>query len=945
MIRRSVAALAVILALAAMADGAAAAATVELSPAAQTLSQCVQTNHELSVLMLIDESGSLRTTDPLNQRVDGIRAALTGLAELADTPVSGRKPQVSVLMAGFYSLVHPDPDTDSAGNAWRTVDGSTIDSLNEDAGSYADLNVGRGTDYATALIAAHQLLVERAAEQTEDGGAAPCEALIWFTDGRYSIPLRVGKTGAGLPKTISYAPNLRLDRKGAGQQAVAAGKSLMCRPSGLMDSIADDSIVMFTVALSTELTPADAAFLNAATTGSAAGRRCGVELSPRTGEYLAAGNGDRLFFAFGDLLASSPPVQGKEVCPRLACLRGTTSFSTVPGLSRFLIRASSGVAGAVLDLKGPDGDSVRLRPGGQERLSLSGTTVIQRWVSSRAVEVEGEFSLRETDWIGNWSYAFVDPSPAPDRVAGRNGYSSVQLYADLEPTVLSNATVFRGVPTKVKLRLTSGSGSVRVSHGPLLRRTSLTASVLDPVAGTTTSVPVVGPSADGTFNATVSVPNSSSASLVYLGLAANLAIPGGTPVAPQYRSFSLPVRFPPGQGFPILSPSELHLPSVQGVATAEGTLTVTGSPVGAGCAWVGSPTIMGPDGAGRIVSSVSPSAGSAAKCLRVDKGQSRHLTIRLTPSDQAAGTVTASVPIHLHSDVVKGVRVTSVPVTFVLVAPPNDTRRVVLLTILVLMGALLPLALLYLLNMLGARFTAPQRLLVLAQDVEVSPEGVKAEVEPAFSSFEPLSRDGVGRGVKDMDIDAVRLRAVAARNFGDLFRGPYGVATAGGGGKIFASGASGPLREWRGGTEHEVPLSLSGTWLFLPHDELSGMEGGSADIDSDSDANLWGGDAAIADDQSSVAKGRLILLISRSGDIDLGRQLLADVTQVLKEADLREADEDDEAQTAETQSLRTRVSAWIRKRADRSDASAVETQEDSESNDRDSEGSEVDPWA
>lgn len=946
MIRYPVACLAVIAAFAATAESSGATPSGGLSPAAQTLSQCVQTNHELSALLLIDESGSLRTTDPLDQRVDGIRAALTGLAELADTPVSGRKPQVSVLMAGFYGIVHPDPNTDSAtGSAWQTVDGSTIDALNEEASSYASLNVGRATDYATALLAAHRLFVEQAAEQTKDGGAAPCEALIWFTDGRYSIPLRVGKAGEGLPKTVSYAPNLRLDQKGAGRQAVAAGKSLMCRQrSGLMDDIANDGIVTFTVALSTQLSSADAAFLDAATTGSAGGQSCGADLSRRTGEYLTAGNGDRLFFAFGNLLGSSPPVEAKEVCPRLVCLRGTTNFTTVPGLSGFLIRASSGVEGAVLELSGPSGESVRLRPGAPTRSSLSGATVIQRWVSNRAVEVQGEFSPSDEAWIGRWSYAFIDPSASTDSAAGSNSYSSVQLYADLEPTILGKPSVTRGVPTEVKLGLASAAGSVPVSDGPLVRTASLTASMLDLVAGTTTSVPVVGPLADGTFTATLSVPNSSSASLLYLGLTANLATGGGTPIAPQYRSFSLPIRLPPGQGFPILSPSELHLPSVEGIGTAEGTIMVTGGPVGGGCAWVGSPTIEAPDDAGRVASAVSPSADSLDHCLRVDRGRSRNITIRLTPSAEATGTISASFPVHLRSNIVKGARVTSVPVTFVLVAPPDNTRRAVLLVVLILIGALLPLALLYALNVLGARFTAPQRLLVLAQDAEISHDGIKTETEPGFASFEPLSSDGVGRDVRDMDIDAVHLEAVPARSFGDLFGGPYGVATASDGGKIFASGSSGPRRERRGDTEQEVPLSLSGTWLFLPRDELSGVEGGS-NIESDSDADLWGGDAVAADDPSSAVRGRLTLLISRSGDVNLGRELLADATQVLKEVDLREADDDDGAQTKETQSLRTRATAWIRKRAGWSDAGAVETQEDSELNDQDSEGSEEDPWA
>jgi hypothetical protein len=944
--RRLTLTVALLVGLAAMPSCCSASATDQLSPAAQTLSQCVQTNHELSVVMLIDESGSLRTTDPLNQRVDGIRAALTGLADLADTPVSGRKPEVSVLMAGFYGLVHPDPsDGPIDSDAWQPVDGSSIDMLDDEAGEYAERNTGRSTDYATAMLAAHRMLVERAAELTENGGAPPCQALIWFTDGRYSLPRRIGKAGEGLPKTVPYAKGVQLDLPGAGEEAVAAGKNLMCKPNGLMDDIATDGIVRFTVALSTELSPSDAAFLAAATTGVAPGQRCGTALSPRTGQYLTAQDGDRLFFAFGDLLGSSAPVHMNTVCPRLSCLRGTTSFTTVPGLSGFLIRASSGVQGAVLNLKGPDGSSVRLRPGDKSQLTLSGATLVQRWVSSRAVEVEASVNESEKSWVGPWSYSFIDPS-APAGADPSDSFSSVQLYADLEPTMLGKPGVIRGVPSKVKLRLSSSSGSSPITNGPLLERATITASVSDPVSGKTTSVPVTGPSHDGAFLATISIPSSSSASLVYLDLTARLATPDGTPVAPQFRSYSLPVRLPPGQGFPLISPSELHLPSVQNVATTEGAITVTGSSVGAGCVWIGKPKVEAPDDAGKIQVSTSPAAKSASDCLKVESGESRQLRVRLTPAEKATGTVTASFPVHLQSDVVKGSRVTSVPVSFVLVIPPDTTKRAILLAVLVLLGAILPLAFLYLLNWYGARFTAPQRLLVLAQDAELSEGGLEVASAPTLASFSPLVRSGSVRDVRGLDIDELQLRAVAGRSFADLFRGPYGIAKARNGGRLFAGGSSRPLRKWRRGHEHELPLEIFGSWIFLPRDTSSQT---SSDTGGSGDSDLWGGSAAFEREDSATIAGRLILVISRSGDSDLGRALMADASQTLRDEDLSELDREEAADKAarpERGSLRARLAGRFSRDGERRNGRADEDETDqAEPVTPEAESSEVDPWA
>jgi hypothetical protein len=890
--------------LALCAQACLAAPSPRLSPAAQTLSECVQTNHSLAVLMLIDESGSLRTTDPLNQRVDGVRAAVTGLADLSETPVRGRKPRVSVLFAGFYGLVRPDPGEGTGASAeWHDVEGSTVDALNAEAEQYAGLNVGKATDYATALSAAHRLLVERAAELTSDGGPPPCKALIWFTDGRYSIPTRVGASGQGLPKSVGYAPRLNLAEKGAGVKAVAAGKAFMCRPGGLMDSIDEDRIVRFTVALSTQLSPEDAAFLDAATTGAAGGRRCGSNLSDRTGEYLVADNGDRLFFVFGNLGGSSPPVSSREVCPRLACVRGATAFKTVPGLSSFLIRASSESGGAILELTGPDGDSARLRPGGPGRLSISGTDVTQRWVSPRAVEVQGDFTPQERAWVGRWSYAFVDPAPAPSGRGRPRGYSTVQLFSDLEPTLVGKPVVLRGVPTELRLGLSSGSSAGGVAAGPLARSASLTATISDPVTETTRSLPVRR-SGSGKFVATVSVPSSSSASVVNLGLTANLTTPGGTPIAPQLRSFSLPVRLPPGQGYPTVRPAELQLPSVEGDGAAEGTIEIVGSPVADGCGWIGRPRVEGPAGAGRIATAVEPQPGSAAHCLTVAKRQRRKLTIRLSPAERATGTVSASVPVHLRSEITGEPRVTTVPVTFVLVSPPNIERRAALFAALVAIGALLPLALLYVLNRFAARFTAPQQLLVLAQDATLTGAGLEVAVEPTLSAFEPLAGSGVGRDVRQMKIDLAELRTVAARNPGDLFRGPYGVATAADGGRVRAGGPSvGRLRSWRKGAEHELPLSITGVWLFLPRDAETGAAGGQSSSSFDDDP--WGDDAGVdpwgpGDEAEHQLSGRLILLVSRSSDAGLGQELLSDASLALRESDLLEREDPPAPEPAET---------------------------------------------
>jgi len=894
--------------------GATALPLERLSPASESLSRCVQSNGRLSVLMLIDESGSLRQTDPFDQRLDGIRAALTGLADLSDTPVDGRQPEVSVLMAGFYGLVHPDPKREDASGLWKPVTHGDVDRLLEEAGRYEDLNHGRATDYVTALTAAREALAARAAEETEDGGS-PCQALIWFTDGRYALPQRVGKHGVGLPLHLFYAPGIRLDEAGAGERAVAAGKQYMCRPDGLMDHLQQDGVIRFTVALSTELAPEDAAFLDAATTGAGGGQRCGAHLSPLSGEYLNASNGDRLFFVFAGLLGSIPPVHEKPICPEeLSCVRGMTTFETVPGLSRFLIRASGGPERSGegpqalnLRLEGPGGDAVTLKPDGPGEVSVAGAAVSQRWISQRIVEVQGDFPAQSHAWLGRWSYAFIDPTTSPQRPPGKS-FSAVQLFADLEPAVKGDPVLIRGAPTRLRFQLVRGSApDTPVTSGPLIQSAHLIATVDDPVAGTSMHVPVQGPGPDGTFTAKVKMPSHSTAGFAYLGLTATFSAKGGTPIAPQYRSFDLPVRFPPGQGFPTISPTSLELPSLRGTGSVEGRFTVRGSSVAAGCVWVGAPKVSAPAGAGRVEATVSPAAGSAAHCLRVGKGQERQFTLDLTPSSAATGTVTASLPIHLSSDLVDSDRAVTIPVAFSMAPAPNIGQRIVVLVALILLGALLPLLLLYVLNRRGAYFPAPNRLRAVELPVEMTRGGTlrrageEGDPRPDLGRGESLASRG-SHPVRELRFGDVELETVAGGSRQDgtfvLFRGPYGVARASG--RRLLAGSDQPLRSWHEGGAYEVPLRLAGTWIFrfdgLRPAELeeSWLAAGAPQAQPKRDpvAGSRGWRAAPEPEPAPPSKpreatitGRLILLITDGPPVDQAQKLFDAAEEGLREAE------------------------------------------------------------
>jgi hypothetical protein len=122
----------------------------------------------VEVLLMIDESASLRTTDPQNRRVEAGEVLVRSLSASAEA--SGG--QVNLTIAGFGSSV------ERAGTAVLPAE---TDAAVGVVASFADRTDGRNTDYVLALQFAVDTFRELSDVPTE------CKRLVWFTDGAYSI--------------------------------------------------------------------------------------------------------------------------------------------------------------------------------------------------------------------------------------------------------------------------------------------------------------------------------------------------------------------------------------------------------------------------------------------------------------------------------------------------------------------------------------------------------------------------------------------------------------------------------------------------------------------------------------------------------------------------------------------------------------------------------------
>ncbi|WP_170297346.1 vWA domain-containing protein, partial [Georgenia thermotolerans] len=215
---------------------------------------CAAGADHLLVAIVVDESSSLRATDPGNRRVEAIATAVSSLAAL---PRAGGRLDVEANLATFgsaYTELVP----------WGGVEGAHADALV--GAARAELprrDRADETDYRVALRGAQQSLQQRQAAL----GGTSCPVLLWFTDGELDV-------GAATP----------------------AAAAQLCDPQGLVDGLRGARIPVVAVALFTDsgpgaVPPAAREQLRAIAEGGGDGTRCGAQPVPADaapGAYLRA---------------------------------------------------------------------------------------------------------------------------------------------------------------------------------------------------------------------------------------------------------------------------------------------------------------------------------------------------------------------------------------------------------------------------------------------------------------------------------------------------------------------------------------------------------------------------------------------------------------------------------------------------------------------------------
>lgn len=761
-------------------------------PALAELAACVREEGHLLVVMLIDESGSLRDTDPEDQRVAAANSALRNLESLASSDALGEPPVVEVLLAGFSASYTPL-------TAWEPLGPGSIDVLTDVAGLFADRDAGLDTDFTLAFDGAVADLDTRAGELVAEG-VSPCQQVLLFTDGRFDVEARSEQQAADLGATKPYAPDLPLTDPANVDAVVAAGRERLCGVGGTMDRLRQTGAITTTVALTGAIDPVDQDFLEALSTGTGGGQTCGTDPGEQpVGTFVPAASLGELVLAFDQVVdevggATALPPAPVEVCAEEACAEGERAFAVDPEIARVVLRAALAGDDARLELALPAGALV-LDDRADAVVDVGGVALQVDWLTDTVVRVSADQPAGAAGWAGTWRAVEV----APAALAGDAADVRVALTPGLVPELVEEPSLLtsRSTPIEVLLR---GPGGAVLDAADVLTRATVAATV-DTGAG---PEPVdLAPGPDGTLVGEVALPSEVEAEFGSLEIVVSLATSDGTSLVPVTTRAELPVVSV--QTRPVLSTSELGLRADGSVATGE--VRVLAAPGADACVWASAVDL--PTDAGAASVTLAGGAGSPGECVVVPAGSEARLPVVVDLGGAGAGTWTGSITVALGTTIDDVTEEVAIPLAVERAAIVDGARRLLIFAGLVAVGVLLPLLGAWLVDLLRGRFRPPADLEVVDLAVVVRRDGGiyrpgtlggRLALEGEDWGPAELAR-GRSRSWRGLDLWVANSISPFSPPVG-LVRGV--APTAGSEGVVEADGLVGRLR-----------LPLAGGWVFV----------------------------------------------------------------------------------------------------------------------------------
>jgi len=354
-----------------------------------SIQDCVSEKRNLDVLMLVDESSSLKGdakkkkpgNDPDDLRVDALRSIAQVLASTVDASTKGLGTakekdgfNVTLSIAGFGATYTTRKNLDD-------LNGESLAEFVESIEEQRDFDSDNRTRYHTGLKGALDDFISHKKSETES-----CRLLVWFSDGVHNDD---GQTGF----TKTEIDQIKKD---------------LCGEGSIVDQLRVEDV--FIVAAGLNSSEEELGLMKLISAGGAPfepGKLDSCGVLPPTGVFERASNAEEIIGTIFQVLDGVPGVPTEKVSlPK--CADGTENcneiaFTADGNISSFTILATRPSASVVAELKMPTGQTVSLFPESGENLSqknvarffpVSDTKVLIAVSRSKEATIDGKWSLQ-----------------------------------------------------------------------------------------------------------------------------------------------------------------------------------------------------------------------------------------------------------------------------------------------------------------------------------------------------------------------------------------------------------------------------------------------------------------------------------------------------------------------------------------------------------------------
>jgi hypothetical protein len=777
------------------------------SPALADLKTCLAQKKRGDLVLLIDTSASLAVgddqapaSDPSAVRVDAATLLLTRLSE------SLEKNQIAldVAVAGFDADVTTVVD-------FTPLTKNQMPSLEAQVAGFADKDTGTETDYWNALTWVNQTLQ---AKQQSRGDLPACQLAIWFTDGEFSL----SATGAiEQPPVPGYESTVLSDGETASAVQAAAAKEL-CRAAGPADQMRLAGTTFIAVGLGDQAAGYNQENFSLENYAENPSLNCGAQ--PGRGLFIPAPSVSELVLGF-DALVGDDPVRPnpKQLCPLAVCAEGSYPITLDDSLDVVHVAAvldNQGkpitTAGIAVQLTSATGQSLVISSDGQPRTdsgTVDGATVDFQWYPRGALTLDLRHPPAQS-WAGDWKLTFIDTDGQHADALSRIQLtltSDLQLIPEVAQTPWragqqSGEITFRparldGTPVDPASLVTSGW-------------TEEASLVFDQPATDEGTTPLTVP-VDLSKPIAVAIPEILHPGTWHLLVKLGVSM-AGKPLPKIGRQVDVEIL--PPFGSPTLAPPDqtLDFGQIEGTSSVSRTVSVTGPSDGDGCVWVTQGSLgVTPSSVDDV--SIGSGSSDAAGCLTVGAQQTAEVALSLTPDSAGNGDLAGQVDVHLApaSDTAKA-SVSTVDYHAVLIRPPNQPVKWIVLLAVMLLGIGIPVLALIIARRWVARFPQNALLQYTLVDVQVGPSGLRGPGGLTLDAAK-LSWTSIGaptRSGHELALGPITLRATAGWQFTEP-----GYAEIDSGDLVGVCGNP-PHRNPRSGRAL-LPLAVQGTWTLLFH--------------------------------------------------------------------------------------------------------------------------------